>query len=103
MLELLERLNLVDDGVVCRAARVAKLPTLEVSLVHRFDRVLLAVGYVLTKHDFGEAAGANFPYKFIIINLLSFAGLVLLAGGKAAFFDRSLSLLNGRFGAEDTA
>ena len=77
VLQLLEHLQLVLDGIESRPLGHAEPLALEVSLVHLFHRVLLTRLIVLTELNLGEAACTNPLKKLIVIDSLALPSLLV--------------------------
>jgi hypothetical protein len=76
VLQLLQQFKLLEDGIVCGAARVAELSPHEHTLVHRFDSVEVLCSDVLAKADLREGAGTKLLFELVVVNtFLTFLAL----------------------------
>ena len=75
VLQLLQQFKLLEDGIVCGAARVAKFSPHEHTFVHRFDSVEVLRSDVLAKADLRKCAGTKLLFELVVVDLV----LTLLA------------------------
>ena len=70
VLQLLQQFKLLEDGIVCGAARVAKFSPYEHTLVHSFDSVKVLRSDVLAKADLREGASTKLLFELVVVDLL---------------------------------